>query len=202
MVFALEKTVGKCNTINVFLSWACHQGRNPTVRIRGGVLLARRKNFFYFPQFVRHIKNYLPRLEMLAYYTRRKNMHFTVVNRAWTTSIIPARLLILHFFCAIGLMSLYWMLPSWRHRLTCLDSLFSSSRGALPNLQFHHVGAASFVNQLQMHDLHYHFPRYIKYFLEKLTQYPDQTNFLKMRRLSSCLYHLNETQSRTFLSSF
>jgi hypothetical protein len=44
---------------------------------------------------------------MLAYFTRRENMHFAVVNRAWTTSETPDILLIIHFFCAIGLMILY-----------------------------------------------------------------------------------------------
>ena len=44
---------------------------------------------------------------MLAYYTRRENLHFVVVHRAWTTSETPARLSIIRFCCAIGLMSLY-----------------------------------------------------------------------------------------------
>ena len=45
---------------------------------------------------------------MLAYnHTRRENIHFAVVNRAWTTSKTPVRLLIIHLFCTIGLMSLY-----------------------------------------------------------------------------------------------
>jgi hypothetical protein len=39
---------------------------------------------------------------MLAYnYTRRENIHFAVVNRAWTTSETPVRLLIIHLFCTI-----------------------------------------------------------------------------------------------------
>jgi hypothetical protein len=42
-------------------------------------------------------------LEMLAYYTRRGNMDFAVVNRAWTTFKPPAKHLIIHLFCAIGL---------------------------------------------------------------------------------------------------
>jgi hypothetical protein len=35
---------------------------------------------------------------MLAYYARRENMHFAVVNRAWTTSKIHARLSIITTF--------------------------------------------------------------------------------------------------------
>jgi hypothetical protein len=35
---------------------------------------------------------------------RRENMHFAIVNRAWTTSKTPAGLLIIHFVCAMGLM--------------------------------------------------------------------------------------------------
>ena len=42
---------------------------------------------------------------MLAFYTRRESMHFAVVNRAWTTSKTPARLLIIHLFCTIGLIN-------------------------------------------------------------------------------------------------
>ena len=42
---------------------------------------------------------------MLAYYTRRENMHFAVVNKAWTTSKTPVTLLIIHFFCTIGLIN-------------------------------------------------------------------------------------------------
>jgi hypothetical protein len=157
-----------------------------TVRIRGrGVFLARRNGFLYFPSIGRHIITYLLRLEMLRATRDAKLCIFRckqslgdVCNHCSTFN---------SSFC--------------RPDVTALHSLYSSGRGALPNLQFHHVGAASFVIQLQMHDLHYRFPRYIKYFLEKLTQNSDQTNSQKMRRLSSCLYHLNETQARTFLSS-
>jgi hypothetical protein len=39
---------------------------------------------------------------MLEYSTKRENMHFAVVNRAWTTSETPDILLIINFFCAIG----------------------------------------------------------------------------------------------------
>jgi DMSO/TMAO reductase YedYZ heme-binding membrane subunit len=42
---------------------------------------------------------------MLAYYTRRENIHFAVVNRAWTASKTPVTLLIIHFFCTIGLIN-------------------------------------------------------------------------------------------------
>jgi hypothetical protein len=52
-------------------------------------------------------KNYLSWREMLAYYTGRENMHFAVVNRACATSKTPTKILIIHFFCAIGLMLLY-----------------------------------------------------------------------------------------------
>ena len=34
------------------------------------------------------LENYLSRREMLAYYTRRENMHFAVINRAWTIHFI------------------------------------------------------------------------------------------------------------------
>jgi uncharacterized membrane protein len=44
---------------------------------------------------------------MLAYFTRRENMHFAVVNIAWTTSETTVIFLIIHFFCAMGLMALY-----------------------------------------------------------------------------------------------
>jgi hypothetical protein len=56
---------------------------------------------------------------MLAYYTRRENMLFAVGNRARTTSKTPARLLIINFFSAVGLMSLYIKLtsPSYMRKL-------------------------------------------------------------------------------------
>jgi hypothetical protein len=44
------------------------------------------------------IKNYLSRLEILVYHTRRENINFAVVNRAWTTSKTPAKLLIIPAF--------------------------------------------------------------------------------------------------------